>query len=396
MDARVARLASPVARSRSSRRPGRCRARAPARAPTLIDGPSSGSAPAASRSGVPSTFHFSGRTTSSAPSAAASRTSRSAVARLRGIVAVELSWIAAARMRCSSPSQAIDWSVNRSREAYRPACWQPPRVSRRRQRAPRRHRRAPRADAAVPGGRLLKRWRYVGALRPETHALRRLGARSGRRGRRLGGVGPRARRLHERTRRLAAASSRRGRRGARLIVRRRRRRDRPRARRGRGRRDGTARAARVHLDAQAGRHRARGRVRVGRPPVRELDAPAFVDESAGYHARTRRGAGRPASARAADGRPLAWNLVEGDQRPAARQRADRVDRRRAVARRAGALRRRLSSDRAGRGRRASLRRRGDPRAATTTCSSCAAATSSRSAPSPARSPAASSSPRATG
>ena len=66
----------------------------PARAPA----PSSGSAPAAVCSGVPSTGHFSGSTTSSAPRAAAARVSRSAASRLRSRSGVELSCTAAARM----------------------------------------------------------------------------------------------------------------------------------------------------------------------------------------------------------------------------------------------------------------------------------------------------------
>ncbi len=53
--------------------------------------PSSGSAPAVICSSVPSTLHFSGSTTSSAPRAAASRTSRSAVSRLRSVSSVALS-----------------------------------------------------------------------------------------------------------------------------------------------------------------------------------------------------------------------------------------------------------------------------------------------------------------
>ena len=72
--------------ARRRARPGRARGRP------------SGSAPAAVCSGVPSTGHFSGSTTSSAPCAAASRVSRSAASRLRSRSGVELSWTAAARM----------------------------------------------------------------------------------------------------------------------------------------------------------------------------------------------------------------------------------------------------------------------------------------------------------
>ena len=53
--------------------------------------PSSGSAPAASCSGEPSTLNFSGRATSSAPSAAARRIRRSAISRLRALSSFELS-----------------------------------------------------------------------------------------------------------------------------------------------------------------------------------------------------------------------------------------------------------------------------------------------------------------
>ena len=56
-----------------------------------IEGPSSGSAPAVICSSLPSTDHFSGRTISSAPSAAAARVSLSAAAAFRSLSAVELS-----------------------------------------------------------------------------------------------------------------------------------------------------------------------------------------------------------------------------------------------------------------------------------------------------------------
>src|SRR5205807_2467312 len=59
--------------------------------------PPSGSAAARITSEWPSTVHFSGITTSSARSPAASRTRRSAVARLRSVSSVALSWTAAAR-----------------------------------------------------------------------------------------------------------------------------------------------------------------------------------------------------------------------------------------------------------------------------------------------------------
>ena len=141
-------------------------------------------------------------------------------------------------------------------------------------------------------GRMLKRWRYVGLYGPEIM----LCAGSAR-------VGPTwqvwwavwdrlARRLDERTRQLVGR-----------------------------RRVEAERAGRLHVDdgdvsidleldegpgvetvTPAGRTyiwtrkqggiRARGRVRVGARRW-EVDGPAFVDESAGYHDRTRRGAGPP-------------------------------------------------------------------------------------------------------
>ena len=77
---------------RSIRRRDRSRARARSIAPTRCSAPSSGSAaPAVICSSVPSTLHFSGSTTSSAPSAAASRTRRSAVSRFRSVSSVALS-----------------------------------------------------------------------------------------------------------------------------------------------------------------------------------------------------------------------------------------------------------------------------------------------------------------
>ena len=74
-----------------------------------VVGPGTGSAPARRSSGEPSTLNFSGSTTSSAPSAAASRTSRSARARLRSfvLVGVELYGRGA-----HSASEHIDSRVN--------------------------------------------------------------------------------------------------------------------------------------------------------------------------------------------------------------------------------------------------------------------------------------------
>ena len=71
---------------RSSRRRGRCRARAPSRAPTPAPGRRAAARPPPSAPACPSTGHFSGSTTSSAPRAAA--VAREAVGRLE--VAVEI------------------------------------------------------------------------------------------------------------------------------------------------------------------------------------------------------------------------------------------------------------------------------------------------------------------
>src|SRR5689334_4834734 len=112
-------------------------------------GPPYGSAPAAVSSGVPSTGHFSGSTTSSAPAATAARVRRSAVARLRSRSAVAVSWTAAART-IFSPSHEIDWSVNPGAPAYRAVKPIPPG-------------RMP----LIRGGRPLKSWTYVGAYGPD-------------------------------------------------------------------------------------------------------------------------------------------------------------------------------------------------------------------------------------
>src|SRR3954451_4953545 len=112
-------------------------------------GPSNGSAPVAVSTGVPSSAHFSGSTTSSAPAAAAARVRRSAVMRLRLRSAVAVSWTAAARTRFS-PSREIDWSVNPDAPAYRAVKPIPPA-------------RMP----LIRGGRPLKSWTYVGAYGPD-------------------------------------------------------------------------------------------------------------------------------------------------------------------------------------------------------------------------------------
>src|ERR1044071_90580 len=115
----------------------------------LSAGPSNGSAPAAVSSGVPSSAHFSGSTTSSAPAEAAARVRRSAVVRLRSRSAVAVNWTAAARTDLS-PSHEIDSSVNLGAPAYRAVPTNPP------ERLP-----------LIRGSRPLKRWVYVGAFGPD-------------------------------------------------------------------------------------------------------------------------------------------------------------------------------------------------------------------------------------
>jgi hypothetical protein len=56
--------------------------------------------------------------------------------------------------------------------------------------------------------------------------------------------------------------------------------------------------------------RARGVVRLG-GHERRIDARAVVDESAGYHARETAWAWSAGVGESADGRPVAWNLVDG-------------------------------------------------------------------------------------
>jgi hypothetical protein len=71
--------------------------------------------------------------------------------------------------------------------------------------------------------------------------------------------------------------------------------------------------------------RARGRVALD-GTERRIDTRAIVDESAGYHARTTRWAWSAGVGTAGDGRPLAWNLVEGiHDAPAASERTLWVD-----------------------------------------------------------------------
>jgi hypothetical protein len=159
-------------------------------------------------------------------------------------------------------------------------------------------------------GRMLKRWRYVGFYGPELMLC--VGSAH---------VGPtwqvwwavwdrEARRLHERTRQLA---------GRRQVS--------------------VEEPGRVHLDqggvaidleldegpgvetvTPAGRAYiwtrkqggipARGRVRAGEAEW-ELDGPAFVDESAGYHDRVTSWRWSAGTGTASDGRAVAWNFAEG-------------------------------------------------------------------------------------
>src|SRR4051794_27679237 len=126
-------------------------------------GPSSGSAPAWIASGSPSTFHFSGSTTSSAPAAAARRVSASARSRLASLSWVEVSWTVATRMAVRSP-------VSRP-EAGCPGAQLDERLTGQSERIPWRGPGPSRPDhlplppgpmPLLRGGRPLKRWRYVG------------------------------------------------------------------------------------------------------------------------------------------------------------------------------------------------------------------------------------------
>ena len=159
-------------------------------------------------------------------------------------------------------------------------------------------------------GRMLKRWRYVGLYGPEI-MLCAGSARIGPTWQVWWAVWDRlARRLDERTRQLVGR-----------------------------RRVEAERAGRLHVDdgdvsidleldegpgvetvTPAGRTyiwtrkqggiRARGRVRVGARRW-EVDGPAFVDESAGYHDRLTSWRWSAGVGTAADGRSLAWNFAEG-------------------------------------------------------------------------------------
>ena len=134
---------------RTSRRRGRCRARGRCASPTAGSGRRTARRRRSVCSGVPSTGHFSGSTTSSAP--ACGRVAGQAVGGREVAVAVgvDCSWTAAARMRVLLPHGLTRQSI-RSR-AYRSA----------------------------PHGASASRWRWVGAFGPGRDAVRR--ARAGRR-----------------------------------------------------------------------------------------------------------------------------------------------------------------------------------------------------------------------
>jgi hypothetical protein len=159
-------------------------------------------------------------------------------------------------------------------------------------------------------GRMLKRWRYIGVYGPEMM----LCAGSAR-------VGPtrqvwwavwdrQARRLDERTRQVVGRRRVEAERPGRLHV-----------------ADGDVsielaldEGSGVETVTPAGRTYiwtrkqggipARGRVRVGAREW-EVDGPAFVDESAGYHDRITSWRWSAGVGTAADGRSLAWNFAEG-------------------------------------------------------------------------------------
>ena len=104
---------------RCCRRPGGCPARGPRSAPPRSSGRRAARLPRAGPSESPSRFHFSGRTTSSAPSAAAARTRRSAVSRLRALSPVELSCMAAARIWWDGlTDQSIQASIDSPRVGH--------------------------------------------------------------------------------------------------------------------------------------------------------------------------------------------------------------------------------------------------------------------------------------
>ena len=117
-----------------------------------------------------------------------------------------------------------------------------------------------------------------------------------------------------------------------------------------------ARGGAVHLDAQAGRRRARAAPCARRPRARSTRAASSTTPPAITRG-TRPGAGRRASAGGRRARRR-WNLVDGRPRRARGHRAHRLGRRRAARGRPRARSRRALDG----GRRAALRRRGDARA----------------------------------
>ena len=293
--------------------------------PTRSAGPSSGCAPAAICSAVPSTLHFSGSTTSSAPAAAASRTRRSAVARLRSTSSVELSWTAPARtsLTLSSVGRLTSQSDASRTNASATTCGRPLERPYRGAFGARARRGLaalalpPGADARPPGAAAAEGVALRRRLRPGADAVRRRGPDRPARGRRSGrsGTAPSGR-LHERTvlGRGRSTLSRR----ARCRVARPARRDRARARGDRRDRDACARAARSYawtrkqggIAAHGIGRRIDGASRAARGPSgdrrhrRVLRAP---------HALAVVGRRR----RPLDGRAVAWNLVDGVNDPPA-------------------------------------------------------------------------------
>ena len=147
------------------------RAPAPSAAPIRSRVPSSVSAAAACSSSEPIAVHFSGSTISLAPSAAAARVRRSALARFTAGSAVELSCTAATLTGASSPTagtptasptsrprnrltgQSTSSSITPAAAATAPMMVAPPARMR-----------------LFRGGRPLKRWRYVGVFSEELMA----------------------------------------------------------------------------------------------------------------------------------------------------------------------------------------------------------------------------------
>src|SRR5438093_2167810 len=267
----------------------------------LTAGPSSGSAPARRWSGVPRTFHFSGSTTSTAPSAAAARTWRSAAARLAAGSGPELSWTAAARMltRRSTYPPVLPWRSDVDGPPVPAALPLPPGRL-----------------ALVRGGRALKRWRYVGAFGERVMLCVGFARVAGLPQAWWAVWDREARRLHERTVFVRPARAVRLAAGRATV------------------RDGDC-AIDLAIDEDAGvqtvcphgdgyvwtRKQAavavRGTVRLGGEAI-AVDTLGVVDDTAGYHARRTEWRWSAGVGTAVDGRTVGWNLVEGVNDPPAR------------------------------------------------------------------------------